>query len=198
MSDDHQPTEPELRESQAAPAPGQPDSLPPETEDSAAQQARILILEDETWDAELAQRLLTSAGLSFSALVVDTMASFVEQLTAFYPDVIISDYSLPGFSGADALRIVQERCPEIPFICWSGVLGDEAAVELIKQGATDYVLKDRPARLPSAVDRALAEVRQRSRLAQIETQLGEAQRLGQPGPSGRGRTRAEPYPSDAR
>ncbi len=181
MSDDHQPTEPEPRESQAAPAPGQPDSLPPETADSAAQQARILILEDETWDAELAQRLLTSAGLSFSALVVDTMASFVEQLTAFYPDVIISDYSLPGFSGADALRIVQERCPDIPFICWSGVLGDEAAVELIKQGATDYVLKDRPARLPSAVDRALAEVRQRSRLAQIERQLGEAQRLASRG-----------------
>jgi DNA-binding NtrC family response regulator len=57
------------------------------------------------------------------------------------------------------------------------VLGDEAAVDLIKQGATDYVLKDRPARLPSAVDRALTEARQRSRLAQIEGQLGQAQRL---------------------
>jgi DNA-binding NtrC family response regulator len=177
MSDERQRTEPEPREPQTATGSRQPDSLPTDPADSAPQQARILILEDEAWDAELAQRLLTSAGLSFRAVVVDTMASFVEQLTAFYPDVIISDFSLPGFSGADALRVVQEECPDIPFICWSGALGDEAAVELIKQGATDYVLKDRPARLPSAVDRAITEARQRSRLAQIEGQLGQAQRL---------------------
>ena len=177
MSDERQGTEPEPREPQTATSPQQPNSPPAGTTDSAPPQARILILEDEAWDAELAQRLLTSGGLSFRAVVVDTMASFIEQLTAFYPDVIISDFSLPGFSGADALRIVQERCPDIPFICWSGVLGDEAAVELIKQGATDYVLKDRPARLPSAVDRALTEARQRSRLAQIEGQLGQAQHL---------------------
>ena len=109
--------------------------------------------------------------------MVDTRASFVEQLAAFRPDLILSDFHLPGFSGAEALKIAQERYPDIPFIIWSGVLGDEAAVELIKQGATDYVLKDRPARLPSAVMRALAEAEQRARLAQLEDQLLQVQRL---------------------
>jgi DNA-binding NtrC family response regulator len=138
---------------------------------------RILILEDEAWDAELAQRLLTSAGLDYTAVVVDTRTAFTQQLTEFRPDLILSDFSLPGFSGADALRIAQQQCPQVPVIIWSGVLGDEAAVDLIKQGATDYILKDRPARLPSAVARALDEARQRARLARIETQLGQAQRL---------------------
>jgi DNA-binding NtrC family response regulator len=144
---------------------------------SAVRSARILILEDEAWDAELAQRLLASAGLIFTAFVVDTKASFVEQMAAFRPDIILSDYHLPGFSGQEALKIAQELHPDIPFIIWSGVLGDEAAVELIKQGATDYVLKDRPARLPSVILRALAEVEQRARLANLEDQLLQAQRL---------------------
>jgi DNA-binding NtrC family response regulator len=144
---------------------------------SAVGGARILILEDEAWDAELAQRLLTEAGLHFDSVVVDTRALFAEQLAAFRPDVILSDYHLPGFSGEDALKIVQETCPQIPFIIWSGVLGDDAAVELIKQGAADYVLKDRPARLPSVIRRALAEVAQRAQLAELEDRLREAQRL---------------------
>jgi DNA-binding NtrC family response regulator len=164
MSDEYQGNEPGPREPQAPTGREQP---APD---------RILILEDSPWDAELAQRLLTTEGLNFSAVVVETKAAFLEQLTAD-PDIIISDYSLPGFTGTEALLIVQEQRPEIPFICWSGVLGDETAVELIKLGATDYVLKDRPARLPSAVSRALIEARQRSRLAQIEGQLGQAQRL---------------------
>jgi DNA-binding NtrC family response regulator len=153
-------------------------SAPPsEKLGSAGRPARILILEDESWDAELAQRLLSGAGLSFTAIVVDTEASFVAQLTAFHPDVILSDYHLPGFSGKKALAIAQEQCPQIPFIIWSGVLGDEAAVELIKLGATDYVLKDRPARLPSVIQRAIAQAEQRARLAGLEDQLGNAQRL---------------------
>ena len=139
--------------------------------------ARILILEDDPWDAELAQRLLTGAGLDFTALVVDTRASFTEQLEAFRPDIILSDFHLSGFSGEMALEIAQKRCPHIPFILWSGVLGDEAAVGLIKQGATDYILKDRPARLASAIQRALAEAEQRAYLAQLEDQLFTAQRL---------------------
>ena len=98
-------------------------------------------------------------------------------MAAFRPDIILSDYHLPGFSGREALEIAQELHPDIPFIIWSGVLGDEAAVELIKQGATDYVLKDRPARLPSVILRALAEVEQRARLANLEDQLMQAQRL---------------------
>jgi DNA-binding NtrC family response regulator len=148
---------------------------------SQPQVPRILIVEDEPVDAELAQRLLANAGLAFTARVVDTLAAFTEQLSDFIPDLILSDFSLPGFTGADALKIAQDQCPQIPFIVWSGALGDEAAVELIKHGATDYVLKDRPARLPSAIDRALTEARQRARIAEIESQLGLAQRLASHG-----------------
>jgi DNA-binding NtrC family response regulator len=177
MSDEHQRDEPVTSEPQATAGPRQPDLPAEDHADPDRPVAHILILEDDAWDVELAQRLLTGAGLSFSFAVVDTQAAFAEQLTARRPDVIVSDFSLPGFSGAEALRIAQAQCPEIPFIVWSGVLGDEAAVDLIKHGATDYILKDRPARLPSAVDRALTEARHRARLAQIEGQLGQAQRL---------------------
>jgi signal transduction histidine kinase len=91
--------------------------------------------------------------------------------------VILSDFSLPGFSGEAALKIAQEQCPDTPFIVLSGALGDEAAVELIRQGATDYVLKDRPARLASVVRRAVAEAGQRAERAQLEVQLQRSRRL---------------------
>jgi DNA-binding NtrC family response regulator len=161
----------------AAAAPGPPGRSAADAAEVTGRPARILILEDEAWDAERAQSLLTSAGLDFTCVVVATKALFVEKLDSFRPDVILSDYHLPGFSGAAALAIAQERYPDVPFIIWSGVLGDEAAVALIKQGATDYVLKDRPARLPSVIGRALAEAEQRSRLADLDEQLREAQRL---------------------
>jgi DNA-binding NtrC family response regulator len=170
MGDGHGRSEPQGGEPQATAGPGQPDSPP-------AAAARILILEDEAWDAELAQRLMTSAEIGFTAVVVDTKESFLEQLAAFRPQLILSDFQLPGFSGAAALKLAQERCPSVPVIIWSGFLGDEAAVELIKQGATDYILKDRPARLPSAIRRALAEAEQRAQLAQFEDQLLRAQHL---------------------
>jgi DNA-binding NtrC family response regulator len=166
---------------EATPDPGQADTIPA---DSGGQKVRILILEDEAWDAELAQRLLADAGIGFTAVVVDTEAVFVEQLTAFRPGIILSDFSLPDFSGETALKIARDQCPDVPFIIWSGALGDEAAVKLIKQGATDYILKDRPARLPSAILRALAEVDERARLAQLEGQLTNAQRLASLGQLG--------------
>ena len=177
MSEEHQRTEPETGQPETITVPEQANAETGGEADSAGRRVRILILEDEAWDAELAQRLLRDAGLTLAAVVVDTRASFVEQMAAFRPDIILSDYHLPGFSGREALKIAQERYPDIPFIIWSGVLGDEAAVELIKQGATDYVLKDRTARLPSAILRALAEVEQRARLANLEDQLVQAQRL---------------------
>ena len=177
MSGEHQRNQPETGQPETITVPAQPNAVTAAEADSAGRRARILILEDEAWDAELAQRLLTSAGFDLIAVVVDTRASFIEQLAAFRPDVILSDYHLPGFTGQEALKIAQELNPDIPFIIWSGVLGDEAAVELIKQGATDYVLKDRPARLPTVILRALAEVERRARLAQLEDQLLQAQRL---------------------
>jgi CheY-like chemotaxis protein len=177
MSVVHQRNEPETGEPRKGPVPQQANPPPGGNANPPGRKARILIAEDEAWDAELAQRLLTSSGLGFTAVVVATRESFVAELTAFRPDVILSDFHMPGFSGEMALRIAQEQCPEIPFIFWSGVLGDEAAVELIKQGATDYVLKDRPARLPSVIHRALAEAEQRAHLAQLEALLSRAQSL---------------------
>ena len=177
MSGEQQPNEPETGQPEAISVPRQANDRSSGEADSAGRSARILILEDEAFDANLAQRLLVEAGLNLVAVVVDSKASFIEQLATFQPDIILSDYYLPGFSGREALKIAQELYPDIPFIIWSGVLGDEAAVELIKQGATDYVLKDRPARLPSVILRALAEVEQRARLAHLEAQLLQAQRL---------------------
>lgn len=145
---------------------------------SAARDAlRVLILEDNPADAELEQRLLVSAGLDFAAVVVDTEASYVQQLAAFRPDVIVADFSLPGFSGEGAIKIAQELCPDVPVIVLSGVIGDEAAVELIRKGAADYILKDRPARLASVIRRAVAEAEQRSQLARLEAHLQRARRM---------------------
>jgi signal transduction histidine kinase len=138
---------------------------------------RILILEDHPAEAELEQRLLARAGLDFTAVVVDTETSFVQQLAAFRPEVILSDFSLPGFSGENALEIVREKYPAIPFIILSGALGDEAAVELIRKGATDYVLKDRPARLASVIRRAVMEADQNAERAQLERQLHRSRRM---------------------
>src|ERR1022692_723784 len=157
--------------------PRQADTPRAERTGSARRSAlRILILEDDPNDADLDQRHLTSAGLDFTAVVADTRASFVQQLAAFRPEVILSDFSLPGFSGESALRVVQEQCPHIPFIFVSGALGDEEAVELIKGGATDYVLKDRPARLASVIRRAIAEAEQRAQRTELEAQLHRSQR----------------------
>ena len=138
---------------------------------------RILILEDEPADAELEQRYLTGGGVEFTAVVADTRESFVRQLASFRPELILADFALPGFSGESALEIAQEQCPDVPFIFLSGAIGDEAAVELIRRGATDYVLKDRPARLVPVVRRALAEVEQRQRLAVLEAHLRRSQRM---------------------
>ena len=180
MRAEHQREEPETSAPQAVglvPAQEEASTEAQRTVSSPGRKARILIVEDEPSDAELAQRLLNRAGLGFSSVVVDTRESFVTELAAFRPDVILSDYHLPGFSGEAALKITLEQCPEVPFVFWSGVLGDDAAVELVRQGATDYVLKDRPARLASVIHRALAEVEQRVQLSQLEDQLARAQRL---------------------
>ena len=108
---------------------------------------RILLLEDDPADAHLNQRLLRKGGLEFTSRVAGTKAEFNAELTSFTPHVILSDFSLPGFSGEEALTIARGRFPHIPFIVLSGTIDDEAAVALIKLGATDYVLKDRPQRL---------------------------------------------------
>ena len=138
---------------------------------------RILLLEDDPADAHLNQRLLRKGGLEFTSRVAGTKAEFNAELTSFTPHVILSDFSLPGFSGEEALTIARGRFPHIPFIVLSGTIDDEAAVALIKLGATDYVLKDRPQRLAPAIRRAVAEAGQWAQRARLEAQLQQSQRL---------------------
>lgn len=122
----------------------------------------ILILEDVPTDAELLKYELSEAGVHFIARCVATRSSFLKALDDFCPDLILSDYALPSFNGLAALKIARERCPEVPFIFVSGALGEELAIELLKQGATDYVLKNRLSRLVPAVSRALQELEERN------------------------------------
>src|SRR3990172_6823423 len=122
---------------------------------------KVLILDDVPTDAELMKFELTEAGLTFSARRVETEVDFVKALDELHPAVVLSDYSLPTFDGLSALRIAIEKHPDLPFIFVSGALGEELAIELLKKGATDYVLKDRLSRLAPAVSRALQEVHER-------------------------------------
>ena len=123
---------------------------------------RILILEDVATDAELMQDELRETGTVFTARCVQDKTSYLKGLGEFSPDIILSDYSLPSFDGLSALKLAVQRCPDVPFIFVSGALGEETAIELLKQGATDYVLKNRLSRLGPAVSRALQEVKERN------------------------------------
>ena len=118
---------------------------------------KILLVEDSEIDAELQFRELKRAGLSFEARQVQTESDFVEQLAGYRPDIIVSDYSIPGFGGLRALEIARERVPDIPVVFVSGALGEDKAVELLKRGAIDYVLKTNLSRLTSALTRAIEE-----------------------------------------
>jgi PAS domain S-box-containing protein len=136
---------------------------------------RILMLEDTPTDAELAEHELRKAGIAFTSMRVETRDTFIRALAEFHPDIVLSDYKLPDFDGMSALEIVQRDHPEVPVIMLTGALSDIQAVELIRAGAKDYVLKDRLARLAPAVQRALAAAQDaRSRLA-AEKALKESQ-----------------------
>ncbi|HEX2123218.1 MAG TPA: PAS domain-containing protein, partial [Thermoanaerobaculia bacterium] len=120
---------------------------------------QILLVEDNPADAELISRLLTKAGLSFTIRRVSSESSFRRELVAGSPDIILSDYQLPAFDGISALAIARTLAPEVPFIFVSGAISDERATRALQEGAIDYIVKDRPTRLPEAVRRAIAERR---------------------------------------
>ena len=132
---------------------------------------RILILEDVTTDAELIKDELTEAGTVFTSCCVKDKGPYLKALDEFSPDIILSDYSLPSFDGLSALKLAVRKCPDVPFIFVSGALGEETAIELLKQGATDYVLKSRLSRLGPAVSRALQEVKERKERKMAEEEL---------------------------
>ena len=116
---------------------------------------RVLIVEDNPFDAELLEYRLRETGLAFTSELVQTRESYIEAIGTFRPDIILSDYDLPGFSGTEALQIRKELCPQVPFILVTGAACRERAVEILRGGATAYIAKDNPARMAAAVQDAL-------------------------------------------
>lgn len=114
-------------------------------------QIEILLVEDNPDDAELVKHELEKAGIVFSSRRVDTKEAFIKEIRDFAPDIILSDYSLPQFDGMSVIKLTKEIAPSIPVIMVTGPTNEEIAVECIKEGAEDYILKDRLARLGSAV-----------------------------------------------
>src|SRR5215471_11056359 len=134
----------------------------------------ILMVEDDAADAELTKFALRKGGLNFSITRVETRDEYVRHLEQHPPALILSDYSLPGFNGQDALEIALQKCPETPFVFVTGTMGEEVAIETLKSGATDYVLKTRLSRLVPAVHRALRESQERMHRRRAEEQLRQS------------------------
>src|SRR5271166_3540486 len=132
---------------------------------------RVLHIEDNKLDAELVAQALRKGGFSGSVVVVQAEAEFERQLRLHRPDIVLADYNLPQWKGMEALEVLRRQGLDIPLIMVSGALGDVAAVDCIKRGATDYVLKDGLARLPEAVRRALQEKTQLRARRQAEKDL---------------------------
>jgi PAS domain S-box-containing protein len=126
---------------------------------SALPPLRILHVEDNPADAELAQQELRKDGLVFECKLVETRAAFLDMLWEFRPDLILSDYKLPEFDGMTALVLAREHAPDVPVIITTGSLNEETAVACMKAGAADYVLKDSLGRLGTAVRSALERQR---------------------------------------
>ena len=112
---------------------------------------RILLVEDSAEDAELVADQLLESGLDATFERVDTADALRRALREFAPHIVLSDVTMPGFSGYEALRVVRDACPLLPFIFVSGTMGEEIAVQALQQGANDYIIKHLPARMPSAV-----------------------------------------------
>jgi two-component system, cell cycle sensor histidine kinase and response regulator CckA len=145
---------------------------------------RLLLLEDDPVDADLVAATLSEAGLSCTAHRVDRRSDFIAALDSGAYDVILADYSIPGFDGMTALSLARQQAPDIPFLFVSATIGEELAIDAMHHGATDYVLKQRLGRLVPSVQRALREReerRERKRaeeaLAQSERQFRQAQKM---------------------
>ncbi|HEX2942071.1 MAG TPA: response regulator [Rhodopila sp.] len=135
---------------------------------------QVLLLEDSAVDADLLEQAMARSGLNLKLRQADGRASFMQAIAEGGFEIILADYSLPDFDGLTALHIARERMPDVPFIFVSGVVGEEFATDALKQGATDYVLKRNLMRLPAAVERALAEARERRQRRSAESALLES------------------------
>ncbi|MDP1678335.1 MAG: PAS domain S-box protein [Bacteroidota bacterium] len=135
----------------------------------------VLSLEDSERDFEIICELLTDAGFHLKIERVETENDFTAKLHSRAYDIILSDFKLPGFNAFKALQLACIISPGTPFLCVSGSIGEETAIELIKQGAVDYILKDKPDRLPVAVQRALEEAMERKKRKEAEGILQESE-----------------------
>jgi serine phosphatase RsbU (regulator of sigma subunit) len=132
---------------------------------------RILLLEDSDLDAELIKEELRRNGVLYEMHRTETREGFEDGLSHFKPTMVFSDFRLPEFDGGSALELTRKRAPHLPFIIISGAVGEEAAVELLRNGATDFVLKDRLLRLVPAMYRALREEQERLELERVQAEL---------------------------
>jgi signal transduction histidine kinase len=139
----------------------------------AKTQLRVLLVEDNLLDAELVLRALRKGGFEVNSEIVQEEKGFTQALRRQPPDVVLGDYNLPGWAGMEALNVLRREGVDIPLILVSGALGDVSAVECIKKGATDYVLKDGLVRLPETIRRALEEKRERELRRQVEQDLAK-------------------------
>jgi len=137
----------------------------------------VLSLEDSVYDYEIILDQLKDAGFNLNISRIEKESEFVSELRHSNWDIILADFRLPGFDAFKALKICNEICPDVPFICVSGFIGEETAIELIKAGAEDYVLKDRLGRLPFAINRALDNARDKKARKQAEDALRESERM---------------------
>jgi diguanylate cyclase (GGDEF)-like protein/PAS domain S-box-containing protein len=136
---------------------------------------KVLLVEDCPEDAELLVREMRSRGLLVASRRVETGVEFEHALQDFAPDLILSDYTLPGFHGTEALEIALRKRPDTPFIFVSGTIGDERAIQALKLGAVDYVLKDNRARLVPAIERAMRDVGERDARRWAQRELEESE-----------------------
>jgi signal transduction histidine kinase len=118
---------------------------------------RFVLVEDNPIDVELEQRALRRAGFDFTSVVVQTAEDFTREITALRPDLVLADFNLPQWSGMEALDILKREQPGVPLILVTGALGEVTAVECLKSGISDYILKGSLTRLPVAIRRALHE-----------------------------------------
>ena len=145
---------------------------------------RLLHLEDDPVDAELITTTLSEGGIPCQSQLVDTRQAFVAALKEGRMDLILADYSIPGFDGMTALILARQHCPDVPFLFVSATIGEELAIDAMHQGATDYVLKQRLGRLVPSVQRALRELdnqaerkRAEEALRQTEKQFRQSQKM---------------------
>lgn len=130
-----------------------------------------MILEDVPFDAELAERELELGNIPFSSLRVETETEFRRGIKKFQPHIILADHSLPSFDGKTALKIAQQEIPQVPFIFLSGKIGGEFVVEVLREGAKDYVFKNNLSKLPYTIMRALDEVEEARELERADKSL---------------------------